>query len=213
MDEGRRRIVVADDHPMILAGFAALLEDRADFAVIARCTNGDEALCAILEQQPEIAVLDVHMPGQSGLAIAQAVRGGVTRIVLISAMITPSQMAAAQEFGVAGILRKDAAPNEVISCLLTVAGGGEWASATQDAARPPSTLARQLTTRELEVAQLAALGLSNKSIARRLDLSDGTVKIHMYNVFRKTGLRNRTELANLVNQGSFALFETPGRKD
>ncbi len=203
MAEGPNRIVVADDHPMILAGFAALLEDRDEFTVVARCANGDEALRAIVEQRPDIAVLDLNMPRQSGLAIAQAVRGGATRIVLISAMITPSQVAAAQDFGVSGILRKDAAPNELIACLLTVAAGGAWAMATQDAAGPPpSALVGLLTAREIEVARLAALGLSNKGIARRLDLSDGTIKIHMYNVFRKTGLRNRTELANLINQTS-----------
>jgi DNA-binding NarL/FixJ family response regulator len=211
MLEGPRRIVVADDHPMILAGFAALLEDRDEFTVVARCANGDEALRAIVEQRPDIAVLDLNMPGQSGLAIAQAVRGAATRIVLISAMITPSQVAAAQDFGVSGMLRKDAAPNELIACLLTVAAGGAWAMdagaawamATRDAVGPPpSTLVGLLTAREIEVARLAALGLSNKAIARRLDLSDGTIKIHMYNVFRKTGLHNRTELANLINQTS-----------
>jgi DNA-binding NarL/FixJ family response regulator len=213
VSEGRRRVVVADDHPMILAGFTALLEDRVEFTVVARCANGDEALRAIVELRPDIAVLDLNMPGQSGLAIAQAVSGAATRIVLISAMITPSQVAAAQACGVSGILRKDAAPDEVIACLLTVAAGGAWALTTQDAAGPPrSALAGLLTAREIEVAQLAALGLSNKAIARRLALSDGTVKIHIYNVFRKTGLHNRTELATLVNQGSLAPLEAPRGK-
>jgi DNA-binding NarL/FixJ family response regulator len=213
MLEGPKRIVVADDHPMILAGFAALLEDRDEFTVVARCANGDDALRAIVEQRPDIAVLDLNMPGQSGLAVAEAVRGAATRIVLISAMITPSQVAAAQACGVSGILRKDAAPNELIACLLTVAAGGAWAMETQDAAGPPrSALADLLTAREIEVARLAALGLSNKAIARRLALSDGTVKIHMYNVFRKTGLHNRTELANLVNQGFLGPLEAPRGK-
>lgn len=208
MSDGCTRIVIADDHPLILAGFAALLQDRPDFDVIARCAHGDAALRAIVEHRPDLAVLDIHMPGQSGLAIAQAVKGGATRIVLISATITTSQIAAAREFGVAGVLRKDVAPNELVHCLMTVAAGGEWAPAPA----PPIWL-RGLTTRELEVVRFAALGLSNKSIARRLNLSDGTVKIHMYNVFRKTGLHNRTELANLVNQGSPAQIEAPERKD
>ena len=203
MAEGCTRIVVADDHPMILAGFSALIQDRPEFEVVAQCARGDEALRAILDLQPEIAVLDVNMPGRNGLAIAHEVNGGVTRIVLISATMTQAQTVLAKSAGVAGILLKDAAPDELISCLLAVAAGEDW---TPRAAAPdhpqgvPPALIRRLTARELEVAALAAQGLSNKSIARRLDLSDGTVKIHMYNVFRKTGLHNRTELANFINQ-------------
>jgi DNA-binding NarL/FixJ family response regulator len=203
MNDASVRIVVADDHPLILAGFAALIQDRPEFEVIARCDNGESALNAIVELKPHIAVLDLNMPKKNGLAIAEAVGGSDTRIVLISAMLTPQQVMTAQQLGVAGILLKDAAPDELIACLLSVAAGGEWRPAkpaSNAASALPASLARQLTAREMEVAALAALGLSNKSIARRLELSDGTVKIHMYNVFRKTGLHNRTELANLVNQ-------------
>jgi DNA-binding NarL/FixJ family response regulator len=207
------RIVVADDHPLILAGFSALIQDRPEFEVIARCARGDDALRIILDQHPELAVLDLNMPGRTGLAIAQAVSGGPTRIVLISAMITPVQMTLARSAGVAGVILKDAAPDELISCLLRVASGGEWTPASSpraDAQPLPPAMARRLTARETEVAGLAALGLSNKSIARRLDLSDGTVKIHMYNVFRKTGLHNRTELANFINQAAPARFDLSG---
>lgn len=207
------RIVVADDHPLILAGFAALIQDRPEFEVIARCGHGEEALRVILQTRPEIAVLDLNMPGKSGLEIAQAAMGGPTRIVLISATMAPAQMALAQRFGVAGVLLKDAAPDELIACLLAVASGGEWAppEPREPAKTTPAALLQGLTAREMEVASLAALGLSNKSIARRLELSDGTVKIHMYNVFRKTGLHNRTELANYVNQNATRPFEEPGR--
>lgn len=203
MPETPARIVVADDHPLILAGFVALIQDRPEFDVVARARNGDDAMRAILEHKPEIAVLDINMPGRSGLDIAQAIAGSRTRIVLITATLSPQQIATARRQGVAGLLLKDAAPDELIACLLAVLDGKSWAPtrAGQEPARPlPPTLAEVLTAREMEVVALAALGLSNKSIARRLDLSDGTVKIHMYNVFRKMGLHNRTELANFINQ-------------
>jgi DNA-binding NarL/FixJ family response regulator len=210
MVEASVRIVVADDHPIILAGFAALIQDRPEFEVVERCSDGESALRAILEKKPEIAVLDLNMPGKNGLEIARAVSGGATRIVLISALMSRSQIATARALGVDGILTKDAAPDELISCLLTVASGGAWTPLRETPHTLPTDLARRLTARETEVASLAALGLSNKSIARRLDLSDGTVKIHMYNVFRKTGLHNRTELANFVNQNAIAKLEPSG---
>lgn len=216
MPEGRVRIVVADDHPIILAGFAALIEDRPEFQIVARCSQGDDALRVITELQPDIAVLDLNMPGRSGLEIARAINGRSTRIVLISAMLTPSQVATARQNGVAGILLKDAAPDELVACLLAVAAGKEWTPSRALRETPrnlPASLAQRLTAREMEVASLAAMGLSNKSIARRLDLSDGTVKIHMYNVFRKTGLHNRTELANLVHQSVIAKLEPPSGGD
>jgi DNA-binding NarL/FixJ family response regulator len=198
------RVIIADDHPLVLAGFGAMISDRPEFELIGAYQNGGEALEAIERLRPHIAVLDQHMPHLTGPEVLQAVRERnlPSRIVLISAIFRAGQAEAAAAAGAQGILRKDAAPDELISCLLQVGRGGTWLPTSEDQSRleneaPALTL---LTAREKVIVGLAVKGLTNKDIARQLDLTEGTVKVHIYNVFKKAGLRNRTELANLFRR-------------
>jgi DNA-binding NarL/FixJ family response regulator len=191
------KVVIADDHPLVLAGFSALIGQRPEFAIVAECGDGETALRMIAQHLPDLAVLDLNMPGLDGLDVLRRLQALPlpTKAVLISASLTAEQVGQASALGAVGIVRKDAAPEELIECLLQVAAGGIWLSTD---GREPAKLEHppEITAREGEVIALAIRGHSNKEIARRLQLSEGTVKIHMYNIFRKLGVKNRTELAN-----------------
>lgn len=200
-DGVRLRVIIADDHPLVLAGFGAMIRDRPEFELVGECRNGAEALDTIERLQPDLAVLDQNMPELTGPEVLQALqeRNVPTRVILISAMFRPEHVASAAAAGAKGIVRKDAAPDELITCLLHVGRGGTWMPQERNLAgdEKEAPALSLLTARERVIVELATKGLTNKDIARQLDLTEGTVKVHIYNVFKKAGLRNRTELANL----------------
>jgi two-component system, NarL family, nitrate/nitrite response regulator NarL len=205
----RVRIVLADDHPVVLSGLKALIQSEPWFEVVAACDDGVSALRAIRRLGPELAVLDVRMPGLTGIDVVIALKGerSATRAVLLTASATDEQILAAVSMGVAGLLMKDTAADQLLQCLRAVAEGRPWLSPELVHAAQLRNAQRQddasrweaaLTARERQLVQLVAEGLSNKLIARELGVSDGTVKIHLYNVYRKLGVGNRTTLAAMA---------------
>jgi len=198
-------VLVADDHPLVLRGISDLLEAEPDLRIEAECTNGLDALARIRAVGPAVAVLDLAMPGLSGLEVLKRVRAErlACSVVMLTASITDAKLLDAVASGVSGILLKDAAPDELVQCIREVAGGHRWISQDLvDAALQRENARRSagriltdgLTQREREVMLLVADGLSNKEVGRRLNLSDGTVKIHLHNIYQKTGVGNRTAL-------------------
>jgi len=203
----RATVLLADDHPVVLHGLAALLAAHPQFEVVATMSDGAAALAGILDRRPALAVLDVNMPGLSGIEIVQRLQGvtAPTRVVVLSASVTEEQVAAAYVAGAAGLLFKDAAADQLAECLGAVlTGERRFPSALLNAGARAQDLAPQdgyaarLTARERELVDLVAEGLPNKVIARRLGLSDGTVKVHLHNVYQKLGVDNRTTLAALA---------------
>jgi two-component system nitrate/nitrite response regulator NarL len=212
---GRHKIisvVLADDHPAILLGVAELLRSNPDIEVAATCSNGAAVMQAIRQLAPAVAVLDFFMPGLNGLEVLTnlSAERSVTRAVFLTATATDKQLLTAVSRGAKGIVLKETALDELVQCIRVVARGREWlppslidAAFEREAARQSVSthLTQSLTCRERQVVLLVAEGLSNKEMCRRLGLSEGTVKIHLHNIYEKVGVNNRTALAAMAVAG------------
>jgi DNA-binding NarL/FixJ family response regulator len=205
-DAGRPlSMVIADDHPVVLHGIVALMRSCPDLIVLGACSTGAEAVEAIRKFQPDIAVLDIAMPDMSGLDVLSSLAedGSKTKFVLLTATASDAQILTAIAFGAKGIMLKDAPPKDLIQCVIHVGAGGSWfppdvvdSAFERETGRKmePERVAQDLTPREQQVMMLVSQGLSNKEIAIRLGLAEGTIKIHVHNIFEKLGVRNRTSL-------------------
>jgi len=202
---GPIKVLVADDHPLVLRGISELLRAEPGLEIVAECRNGMEALEKIREFGPAVAILDLSMPGPSGLDILKRIRSERLhcRVVMLTASISDAKLLDAVATGVGGVLLKDAAPDLLVECIREVASGRPWipddllnpALVRENARRSAEKISTDgLTPREREVMLLVADGLSNKEVGRRLNLSDGTVKIHLHNIYQKVGVANRTAL-------------------
>lgn len=198
-------VALADDHPLVLRGLAQLIATRPQFEIVSTAADGDAAIDDIRRHAPDVAVLDVNMPKLSGLDVLRAAVAErlATRIVFLTASLTDDRVLQAVNLGIYGIVLKDSAPESLLDCLDQVVAGGRWLAAdlvqsalTRETARRRSSRGpiEALTTREAEVMRLVTSGLSNKQVARQLALSEGTVKIHLHNVYRKLNLGSRTAL-------------------
>ena len=205
-------VALADDHPAILLGVAELLRSHPDLNVVAACSNGTAVMQAIRQLTPTVAVLDFFMPGLNGLEVLanMSAERSVTKSVFLTATATDKQLLAAVARGAKGIVLKEATLDELVQCIRVVAGGREWlppslidAAFEREAARQSASthLAQSLTCRERQIVLLVAEGLSNKEMCRRLGLSEGTVKIHLHNIYEKVGVNNRTALAAMAVAG------------
>jgi len=203
------RVVLADDHPIVLGGLRAVLQAEPGIEIVAAAPDGASALAMIRAHEPSIAVLDINMPQLTGLDVLEALEaeGLATRVVLLTGSASDEQIATAVERGAWGLLLKESALGTLITCLRAVASGQRWL--TEELVAPAGRrgaeqrerdvpLERVLTAREYQIARLIAQGLSNKHISRQLSISEGTVKIHLHNVYEKLGSANRTSLAMLV---------------
>jgi two-component system nitrate/nitrite response regulator NarL len=204
------RLVIADDHPLVLRGIGDFLDAQDGLAVVARCADGAQALEAIRTLKPDIAVLDLFMPGMGGLKVlADANKENLaTRIVFLSAAIRSRDIVQAMSEGAYGLLRKDCDPDELLHCVRGVTAGQkflpykllEHTRAGEEKSGAAVPIGNVLTPSEWKVVMLVAEGLANKDIARKLEITEGTVKTHLNHIFQKTGVTNRTALANLALQ-------------
>jgi two-component system nitrate/nitrite response regulator NarL len=202
-------IVVADDHPVVLHGLVTLLGDDKRFKIVASCTNGAEAIAAIRNFAPDLALLDIRMPHPNGLEVLKIViyERLRTRVIFLAASPSDNEVIAAAAGGAFGIMLKESAPDTLISCLQAVAAGQTWLPAelvegalerTKAHRAHVATVENMLTHREREVMLRVADGLSNKEVGNQLNISEGTVKIHLHKIYQKVGVTNRTTLANFA---------------
>ena len=201
-------LVIADDHPIVLEGIVGVLSNESDLKLLAKCRTGLGALRAISELKPQVAVLDIAMPEMSGLEILAKLRaeGSETKIILLTANTTDRQLLHGIEHGAKALLLKDAPLTELAQTIRRVAAGERCfpadlvdAALERESGRENvSERLKALSFREREVMRLVAEGLANKEIGHRLNVSEGTVKIHLHNIYQKTGIGNRTTLAALA---------------
>jgi DNA-binding NarL/FixJ family response regulator len=199
------RIVLADDHPVILQGLALLLAQEPDLEVQACCQNGEETLQVVRQFQPDILILDILMPGKDGLAVLRELRplDIPTRVILLTAAIDEDNLLEAMRLGVAGVVLKEMPVSLLIQCVHKVYGGEQWLERRSIGYALEKMLRREagsrevakiLTPREVEVVRLAARGLRNKEIADKLTISEGTVKIHLHRSYEKLHVDSRMAL-------------------
>lgn len=196
-------LVVADDHPLILDGLRSLFRQEADFAVVAECGNGTQALEAARHHEPDVLVLDLRMKDMNGLDVLRSIAEEAvpTRVVVLTAALDEDQVVEAIRLGAKGIVLKEMAPRLLVQCIRAVHAGGEWLDIApvgraldQLLSREANEQALNLTDREREVIRFVSKGLQNKEIASELGISEGTVKIHVHHIYAKLGLSNRVEL-------------------
>ena len=199
------RLVLADDHPIVLDGLETLFRLEPDFDVAARCVNGDETVVAVRRHRPDVLILDIHMPRKDGLAVLRDLQNDKlpTKVVLLAAVLEEEEVLEAMRLGVRGMVLKELAPQMVVQCVRKVHAGEQWLEKHAVSRMVDSLLRREagereaanvLTPREIEMVGMVARGLRNKEMSKRLAISEGTVKIHLHHIYRKLKVENRVEL-------------------
>jgi len=194
-----KRVLIADDHPIIRSAVSALLEG-SEYVVAASAESAASAIAAVRECDPDIVVLDIAMPGGSGLDVLRQLRGKGDRrpVILLTAAIDDHRLSEALALAVDGIVMKNNDPAYLLDCLQAVAGGRQWLDpevgqrAAELAQRRPKAI---LSARERRLVALVAQGLRNREIAAELGITEGTVKVYLHTIFDKLGVANRTALA------------------
>lgn len=192
------RLVVVDDHEMVRLGLAAVLSRADDIAVVGSVASGEAAIAAVAELRPDVVLMDLSMPGMSGIeATAAIVRAGLDAgVVIVSTFAEPRDVVAALDAGARGYVLKSIAPDELMACIRTVAAGGTCFSPVVSAGvAAPGPAAVHLTARERDVLELILAGNSNRQIATILAISEKTVKTHCGHLFQRLGVRDRTQAA------------------
>jgi two-component system, NarL family, response regulator len=191
----RIRVLVADDHPVVRAGLAAVIAGEADLLLVAQAENGERACGLFREHQPDVVLMDLRMPIMDGVQAIRTITAEfpAARILALTTYEGDADIRRALEAGARGYLLKDMLLTDVITAIRAVRRG-DRVIPTAVAARLAEFPERSdLTERELEVLQLVARGLSNKQVARAIGRTDETVKIHLKNMFAKLGVADRTE--------------------
>jgi DNA-binding NarL/FixJ family response regulator len=196
----RIRVLVADDHPVVRTGLAAVIAQERDLLLVAEAENGDRAVALFREHQPDVVLMDLRMPLIDGVEAIRRIRGEfpAARILALTTYEGDADIRRALEAGAQGYLLKDMLLSEVITAIRAVRRGERVipsAVAVRLAEFPERS---DLTDREVEIVQLVARGLSNKEIAKAIGRMDETVKIHLKNIFAKLGVADRTEAVTVA---------------
>jgi DNA-binding NarL/FixJ family response regulator len=203
------RIIVADDHQVVRAGFAALLDTQPDFTVVGTACDGAEAVRICRELRPDVVLMDVRMPGMDGIEATRQLTGsaaGGPRILILTTFDLDEYVYDALCAGASGFLLKDVTAERLFEAVRVIAAGeallaptvtrrliSEFARQRPMPDAPPTAALATLTPRERQVLLLVAEGLSNPEIAARLVVTEETVKTHVSRVLSKLGLRDRTQ--------------------
>ena len=198
------QILVADDHAIVREGVCALISRVPDMKVIAEAANGREAVDQAVRLKPDVALIDMRMPELDGIQAVAAIREAVpeVRTIILTTFSGDDDIYRALRSGAKAYLLKDAPREELLSCIRAVAEGNTWISPLAAAHLAARMNQDNLTERELHVIRRVASGKSNKEIAAELDISEGTIKVHVSNILRKLGVTGRTEaIATAVKRG------------
>ena len=195
------RVLVVDDHPLFLRGMQAVLAEATEVEVVAAAGTGHEALTAAADLQPDVVLLDLHLPDLNGVAVTERLyAAGFGGAVLILTMYDDDQaLSATLAAGARGYLLKGSTSSEVLAGIRAVHGGGLMFGASvaervlDGLNHPPAATVPGLSAREVEILELIAEGRPNADIARRLVLSEKTVRNHISSIYAKLGVDDRAE--------------------
>jgi two-component system response regulator DesR len=198
------RLLLADDQELIRSALAVLLELEGDFEVVASVGRGDEVVAAARASQPDVALLDIEMPGIDGLAAAGVLAQEVPtcRALIVTTFGRPGYLRRAMESGAFGFVVKDAPPEQLADAIRRVAAGERVVDPALAAATLASGLS-PLTARERDVLVAARPGATVAEIADRLFLSEGTVRNYLSSAIAKTGTRNRAEAVRAADENGW----------
>ena len=199
------RLAIADDHAIVLHGLRRLFDGEPEFEVVECCADGAEALTAVRSGRVDVLVLDIRMRGMSGIDVLRVLATERLKcpVVLLTAALSDADAGEGLRLGARGIVLKESSPDTLLECIRRVSRGEQWID-TETMSRAIDAISRResaggdpaksLTARELEIVRMIAQGLRNKAIAERMSISEGTVKIHLHNIYEKLGLDGRLEL-------------------
>jgi two-component system nitrate/nitrite response regulator NarL len=199
-------VIAIDDHPLFRKGVADLIAMEPSMILVGEAASGQEGIDLALRVRPDIILLDMNLPGMDGIATLKAIKEADidTRVVMLTVCDSEENIIGALRSGADGYLLKDMEPEEILDRLRLAASGKLvlsdritelLARALREESPPRSTEEAQLTDREHEILALISDGQSNKMIARQLDISEGTVKVHVKHLLKKLNLRSRVEAA------------------
>jgi DNA-binding NarL/FixJ family response regulator len=199
-------LVLANDHPIFLEGLVELLSREPDFQVLRSCLNGETALQAVRQLKPDVLILDLRMPEMDGLTVLRKLQKEKlsTRVIVLTAALDETEVLEAIRLGVPGVVLKEMAPRLLVQCIRKVHAGGQWLEKRSVSLALEKLLRREdavrqiagvLTPREIEILRMVADGLRNKEITEHLYISEGTVKVHLHNIYEKLKVNSRLQLA------------------
>jgi two-component system NarL family response regulator len=188
-------ILIADDHPMVREGLAAVINRQPEMRVVAEAGNGREAVGKFVALRPDVALLDLRMPMMDGIEAAMSIyeREPAARMVIVTSYQCEEDIYRALRAGAQGYILKDAPSEDLIDCIHAVGDGKSWIPPAVGAKLARRLTERPLTARETEVIRALAKGKSNKEIGVALNISEGTVKVHVTHMLEKLKVTGRTE--------------------
>jgi DNA-binding NarL/FixJ family response regulator len=198
------RVLIADDHAVVRQGLRTFLELQEDVEVVADVSDGEAALAAAAEHEPDVVLMDLVMPGVGGVEAIQRLREArpQARVLVLTSFLDDEKLFPAVRAGAAGYLLKDVEPDALVRAIRTVADGEALlhpavaARLVEEVSETPRpAVAETLTARERDVLALIARGMPNKLIARELGIAEKTVKTHVSSILGKLGLTDRTQAA------------------
>jgi DNA-binding NarL/FixJ family response regulator len=209
------RLVLADDHRMILEGLEQLFKREPDFEVVGTAANGEEAVAAVKRHRPDILVLDVNMPRGNGMWVLRQLQPLQlpTQVVLLTASLEEEEVVEAVRAGVRGLVLKEAAAISLVECARHVAAGervldnamvGRALDHVLKREASAKELSALLSPRETDIVKMVATGMRNKEIALSLSIGEGTVKSHLHAIYEKLGVHGRVELTRYAYERGLA---------
>lgn len=191
------RILIADDHLVYRLGMRTLLSTEERFCVVGEAANAQEAIALFGEHRPDVVLLDLRMPQGGGIEVVQQIMRSspAARILVVTSYEMEEEIFQIMQAGAVGYLLKDLGRDVLFEAILQVHAGQQWLPERISSRLSERNARRDLTPRELEIAQFLVRGLTNHEIASVLSISESTVKNHMYSLFAKLGVADRTEAA------------------
>jgi two-component system NarL family response regulator len=200
MSGERIRLLVVDDHPVVRAGLVEMLHSDSRLRVVAQAANGKEAIEMFAANKPDVTLMDLRMPQMGGVEATERIRAmdPGARVVIMTAVDGEEDIFRGLKGGARGYILKDAPVGEVVDAVLATMQGQRYLAHPVAVKLADHLNATQLSSRELEILQLIATGLSNKGIARKAGITEGTVKFHVNNILEKLRCASRTEAVSVA---------------